>query len=512
MKKLSSVLYLVLSFVLVACGVDTTETLAQPCLGACGADAGAAAGSAGTSGSAGSAGTSGTGGAGGSADAGTPDGAAGAAGGVHCTPGEKHKGCCLTNADAYQICLADGTYDVCVGCGGAGGSAGAGGNAGAGGTAGTGGSAGLGGSAGTGGSPICVEGQLDGACAEGCPAGQTGQRKCVGGQWVCQDCHAVVQHYADADGDGLGNPDAPVSSGGVANALDCDDTNAAIGAGGSRSCTGAGNCVGNQTCSNGVWTACACSASYTYHRDADGDNFGDPNTTILSASTTPPTGYVVAAGDCADNDASRYPGAPELCDGKDNDCDGSADEGCGAGGSGGAGGTGGSGGTGGAGGSGGSEFDFGSDPCGAASDTVRMAEITYTVSSSNHQTTVFGSLVKKGAGDDGLVDYTEFCSLATFFTDCVTQGPGTKTCKVRARANFDLYYQVWEQLENNSGNRYACTLANVNPASERFQSGESMLIGSPLISAHAENEVYKQRNKQLQIDGINCYSRPGVDF
>ena len=32
-------------------------------------------------------------------------------------------------------------------------------------------------------------------------------------------------------------------------------------------------------------------------------------------------GYSPADGDCNDNDASRYPGAEEICDGKDNNCD-----------------------------------------------------------------------------------------------------------------------------------------------------------------------------------------------
>ena len=39
-----------------------------------------------------------------------------------------------------------------------------------------------------------------------------------------------------------------------------------------------------------------------------------------------PEEYVSEAGDCDDTDAYSYPGAVELCDDVDNDCDGEVDE------------------------------------------------------------------------------------------------------------------------------------------------------------------------------------------
>lgn len=40
-------------------------------------------------------------------------------------------------------------------------------------------------------------------------------------------------------------------------------------------------------------------------------------------------GSRVCAGDCADNDALRYPGADEQCQNRaDDNCDGQIDEGC----------------------------------------------------------------------------------------------------------------------------------------------------------------------------------------
>jgi len=71
-----------------------------------------------------------------------------------------------------------------------------------------------------------------------------------------------------------------------------------------------------------------CDNPYTYYRDADGDNYGDPFNSIETCDDTPPSGYVTDNTDCCDDDSSIYPGAPELCDNKDNDCDGYYDEEC----------------------------------------------------------------------------------------------------------------------------------------------------------------------------------------
>ncbi len=68
-----------------------------------------------------------------------------------------------------------------------------------------------------------------------------------------------------------------------------------------------------------------CGGQATCFADADGDGYGYPNSSLSGASSQ--STCVESPGDCDDADASVNPGAQELCDGIDNDCDGQVDQG-----------------------------------------------------------------------------------------------------------------------------------------------------------------------------------------
>ncbi len=72
---------------------------------------------------------------------------------------------------------------------------------------------------------------------------------------------------------------------------------------------------------------CACPSGTLYYRDADGDGSGNWATVWSSCDGTIPEGYVANNTDCNDANAFVNPGATEVCDNVDNDCDGLIDEG-----------------------------------------------------------------------------------------------------------------------------------------------------------------------------------------
>jgi subtilisin-like proprotein convertase family protein len=61
------------------------------------------------------------------------------------------------------------------------------------------------------------------------------------------------------------------------------------------------------------------------YADTDGDGYGDPALEVPSPCSLP--GYVANNQDCDDTDGDVYPCAEEVCNGKDDDCDGTIDNG-----------------------------------------------------------------------------------------------------------------------------------------------------------------------------------------
>ncbi len=129
--------------------------------------------------------------------------------------------------------------------------------------------------------------------------------------------------YFDADGDGYGTSrftavscEAPADY--VAAATDCDDLDAGTSPAARETCDGEDDdCDGSTDEADAIDPA-------TWYADADGDTYGDP--AVTTAACDVPSGYVADATDCDDDAAATSPGADELCDAMDNDCDGAVDE------------------------------------------------------------------------------------------------------------------------------------------------------------------------------------------
>jgi hypothetical protein len=136
--------------------------------------------------------------------------------------------------------------------------------------------------------------------------------------------------YRDADGDTFGSATttktacslAVAGPGYVTNATDCNDGDRNIYPGAPEICSN----NKDDNCNNVVDTDAP--ANSTFYRDGDGDGYGAA-ASGTAQGCAPPTGYVSRNDDCNDGDTAVHPSATEVCNGKDDDCEGGTDEGFG---------------------------------------------------------------------------------------------------------------------------------------------------------------------------------------
>ncbi len=138
---------------------------------------------------------------------------------------------------------------------------------------------------------------------------------------IDEDAIDADLYYQDSDLDTYGDPTVTVLAcaqiqGLSTTADDCDDTDPTT------------NPDAYDQCDDGIDNDCddeidENTAIVNWYADLDGDLYGVQTDVIQDCAK--PDGYSQLLGDCDDDDSFRNPGADELCNGVDDDCDGTID-------------------------------------------------------------------------------------------------------------------------------------------------------------------------------------------
>ncbi len=130
------------------------------------------------------------------------------------------------------------------------------------------------------------------------------------------------QRFLDVDGDGYGTAVSWTGCGAPPNTLyraresgDCDDYDIETHPRASELCNGRDDDCDGDVDEDAIDRT-------RLFRDDDGDGFGSAST----MGCPDDDGHTALGGDCDDGNRSVHPGAPELCNDRDDDCDGFADE------------------------------------------------------------------------------------------------------------------------------------------------------------------------------------------
>ncbi len=141
---------------------------------------------------------------------------------------------------------------------------------------------------------------------------------------VADDALLFLNYYNDADADGFGDPaTSPVFScaaiaGKAADNSDCNDADNSIHPGAAEVCNALDDdCTGLSD--DGLMFL-------NYYADTDMDGYGDMLDTGIS-SCSAIAGLVINNTDCNDADNTIYPGAAEICNAMDENCNGINDDG-----------------------------------------------------------------------------------------------------------------------------------------------------------------------------------------